>query len=82
MESLVSAWIDGRLIGLSRWYTEYHVRTCPQCTASLPFLFLLKARLAALPGDTTPDIAPTLPARRWTAVAAEWERLDREATGP
>ena len=81
MEGLVSAWVDGALTGLSRLYTEFHVRTCPQCTASLPFLRLLKGRLAGLPNaepEKTEVPAPALPAERWENVNDEWDRTDRE----
>lgn len=87
MQTLVSAWLDGHLSGLARWYTARHVRGCAQCQASLPFLRGLRARLLALPGDgsasDTPDPlpvpAPTLTPQRWNAVEAAWQQADKAA---
>lgn len=47
MRTLVSAWIDERLTGLARWYTERHIQGCRQCQFSLPFLRGMRAPAAS-----------------------------------
>lgn len=79
MRTLVSAWSDGRLTGLARWYTERHVKDCPQCQSSIPFLRSMHARLLSLgapPGDAA------LGPGRWARVEAEWERAERGPSPP
>ena len=82
METLVSAWVDGKLTGIARWYTALHVKGCPQCQSSLPFLRTLHFRLSAL--SRTPP-AETLSDPRWQALEAAWThaeagpRLEEEA---
>jgi len=74
MRTLVSAWVDERLTGLARWYTERHIQACRQCRSSLPFLRAMRARLrhlGALPAEAA--LAP----ERWAQVEAEWERAER-----
>ena len=79
METLVSAWLDGALTGLLRWYTAWHVAHCPRCTDAAPVLRVLRARLrriAALPPD------PTLTPERRAAIEAAWQRADQSSAGP
>lgn len=80
MRTLVSAWVDGKLTGLARWYTEWHVRDCPQCQASLPFLRSLSARLNALPAPSPSQesAAGTLAEERWAKIEASWEQTERD----
>lgn len=73
METLVSAWVDGTLTGIARWYTELHVKGCPQCQSSLPFLRTLHFRLSAL-GQT--PIPEKLSDPRWQAVEAAWTQSE------
>ena len=70
MQTLVSAWVDGKLTGLTRWYTEKHVQGCPQCQSSLPFLKTLHFRLSVI-GKAAP--VTQLSDDRWAAVEAAWE---------
>lgn len=79
MRALVSAWIDGRLTGLARWYTERHVKDCPQCRSSIPFLRSMHARLLSL---GAPQEAAALEPGRWARVEAEWERAERGPVPP
>jgi len=79
MRTLVSAWIDDRLTGLARWYTERHIQGCRQCQSSLPFLRGMRARLLRLAAPP-PDAA--LAPERWLQVEAEWERAERDLTPP
>ena len=73
METLVSAWVDGKLTGLARWYTELHVKGCPQCRSALPFLRTLHFRLSALNRTPAPE---TLSDTRWQAVEAAWTQAE------
>ena len=75
MQTLVSAWVDGRLSGLARWYTEQHVKDCPQCQASVPFLKTLHFRLSDL--GKKPDPAKLSDAQ-WQAVEAAWEQAEKQ----
>ena len=79
MRTLVSAWVDGRLTGLARWYTERHVKDCPQCQSSVPFLRSMHARLLSL---GTPREAAALEPGRWARVEAEWEKAERGPAPP
>ena len=76
METLVSAHADGELTGLAKLYTEAHIKGCPQCQSSLPFLQSLKERLNVLeprepesPDDTS---ACRLAPERWEQVEQSW----------
>ena len=80
MRTLVSAWTDGTLRGLPRWYTEAHLKGCPQCQASLPFLRSLKARVGEL-ADAGPAPEPLADTRR-LAVEAAWEQAELASTPP
>lgn len=74
MRTLVSAWTDGTLRGLPRWYTEAHIKGCPQCQASLPFLRSLKARFGEM-AEAGPAPEPLTDTRR-LAVESAWEQAE------
>ena len=76
MRTLVSAWIDNRLTGIAKWYTEWHVKHCPQCQSSLPFLRSLHERMRQLAGRGD----ETIPELRWAKIESAWEKLDEEET--
>ncbi|MBV9849443.1 MAG: zf-HC2 domain-containing protein [Armatimonadetes bacterium] len=78
METWVSAWLDGALTGLMRWYTEWHVAHCPRCTDAVPVLRALRARLRRL--SETPGGEALTPERR-AAVVSGWERADQASGG-
>lgn len=80
MQTLVSAWLDGKLSGLMRWYTAWHVAHCPRCTDAVPVLRLLRDRLRRLSHLPDPDEALT-PERR-AAVEAGWEKADQVSGVP
>lgn len=77
MRTLMSAWIDGALSGLARWYLERHVADCPRCRAALPVLRVLHDRLHGM--ECPPEAA--LSTERWAAVEAAWEQVDRARAG-
>ena len=79
MQTLVSAWLDGALTGLMRWYTEWHVAHCPRCTDAVPVLRVLRARLRRL-SEVPPD--PALTPEQRNAVEAAWQRADQSSVGP
>lgn len=75
MQTLVCAWLDGRLTGLARWYTGTHVKGCPQCQASVPFLKSLHIRLGGLGQKLASE---TLSETRWKAVKAACEYAEQK----
>ncbi len=77
METLVSAWVDGKLTGIARWYTALHVKGCPQCQASVPFLRTLHFRLSELGQKPASE---KLPDTRWQAVEAAWLQSEAQAS--
>lgn len=77
MRTWMSAWVDGALSGLARWYLEKHIAGCPRCRAALPILRALHDRLNAL--EAAHEARPLSP-ERWAAVEAAWEQADRERT--
>ena len=82
MQTLVSAWVDGILSGLTRRYTEWHVAHCPRCTAAVDALRVLRARLRRLSGTPVADGDVLTPERR-DAVEAAWRRSDHPlSSGP
>lgn len=74
MRTLVSAWVDGRLTGLAKWYTDWHIKHCPQCQSSLPFLRSLHERMREL----SERGADTIPDERWTRIESAWDRVDEQ----
>ena len=80
MQTLVSAWLDGVLTGLMRWYTNWHVAHCPRCTDAVPVLRTLRARLRRL--SETPGAGQALTPERRAAVEAAWVQADQVFVGP
>jgi len=76
MQTLVSAWVDGKLSGLTRWYTEQHIKGCPQCQSSLPFLRDLRFRLSSL--GQRPVSREGLTDSQWEAVEKAWEQAEKQ----
>jgi hypothetical protein len=74
MRTLVSAWLDGRLTGIARWYTEWHVHHCPRCGESVPFFRGLHRRLEALARVPAGDLG----ADRWSKIEKAWEDMDNK----
>lgn len=78
MRTLVSAWIDGKLTGLAKWYTERHIHDCRQCSASVPFLRKMHDRLRGLAG--VEDNESTLATDRWQNLDAAFDRVEEAAS--
>ncbi len=75
---------DNTAKGLSRWYTERHVRGCPGCSNTLRGLRLVRSRLLRLDNaeksaraektDTRLNLSP----ERRQAVVQSWEQTDEK----
>ena len=76
MRGLVSQLADDALSGLKKWYTEQHVKGCPQCQTGLDSICEVKGRLQTLDAD-----APAaLPPAAWNAVEQEWQAAEHKAS--
>ena len=73
MRMLVSAWLDGALTGIAKWYVEWHMKSCPRCSASIPFFQGLHHRLEEL---AQRDDVPDLGAERWERIEEAWAERD------
>jgi hypothetical protein len=78
MRTLVSAWVDGKMTGIAKWYTEWHVKHCPQCQSAIPFLRSLHERLQSLGSQETSQGGPSqeLPELRWSRIREAWDKVD------
>src|SRR5450432_1706393 len=82
METLVSAYVDHKLRGVQKWYTEAHLKDCKQCQASVPFLHALRSRTLALGAESISDEAGQechLAQDRWEKIEKEWDTADSGA---
>jgi len=75
MRTLVSAWLDGALTGIAKWYVEWHMKTCPQCRSAVPFFRGMHHRLEELAhkGDV-----PNLGEERWEKIEKAWAEMDQK----
>ncbi len=72
MRVWVSAWLDGKLAGFAKRYTEWHVAHCEQCAAAIPYFRRVLERmhgLAARGGDGLGD-------ERWQRISAALDEVD------
>jgi hypothetical protein len=79
MENLVSAYVDDKLDGVQKWYTESHLKGCKQCQASVPFLQALKSRTLMLGTDDMPAHSAEqcqLDHDRWEKIEKEWDSAE------
>jgi hypothetical protein len=76
MRTLVSAWIDGKLTGLVKWYTERHIHDCEQCSKSIPFLQRMQERLRTLANSTNAPSDESLSGERWEKLDAALDRVE------
>jgi hypothetical protein len=83
----LSQMADGTARGLMRWLAEQHVGHCPQCSAALKGLRILRERLRLLgvPSTAAPVPAPesgaALDAGRRASLEAAWARVEAERGG-
>ena len=76
MKTLVSAYFDGKLRGLARWYTHLHISGCPRCQAALEALRKLKDRLLQLKAESSGQTGTSLSVDRWNRIEAAWTESD------
>jgi hypothetical protein len=55
MVNLVSRRSDESLAGPAKWYTDFHVLTCPHCRAALKGLRQLRAEVTELASTPVPE---------------------------
>ena len=72
MTNLVSRRSDDTLTGPAKWYTDFHVMTCPSCKAALKGLRVLRSEVA-LQVEKTPDDRPRLNQKPRENVEEGWE---------
>ena len=77
MRVLVSSLSDGTLKGPARWYTRFHVVTCPKCKAALKALQALHGRLEVLGKEPAKGAAPHLSLNRQEAVKTACDEIDK-----
>lgn len=76
MRGLVSQLADNALTGVKRWFTEQHVKGCPQCQKGLTTICAVRDRLQTLDAD-----APAaLPPAAWNAVEQEWQAAEQKVS--
>jgi hypothetical protein len=75
MVSLISRRSDESLSGPAKWYTDFHLLTCPQCREALEGLRRLHLQVSEL--AATPFAATfRLSAEDWKYVEGEWAKAD------
>ena len=75
MVDKVSSFADGSLRGLARWYTRFHVITCPRCRKALEALRALRDRLLRLSRSFPTNITSLSDARKHELVRV-MDRID------
>jgi hypothetical protein len=86
MKQRLSDLCDDTARGISRWYTERHVASCPGCSSTLQGLRRLRSRLLGLDKQAPElleesedaDAKLTLSPERWQAVTESWEQTDEK----
>jgi hypothetical protein len=73
MVDLVSRRSDGSLSGPAKWYTDFHVMTCPHCRSALHGLKELRSDVA--------ELAVRSAGKELHLGEAEWERIDTAIKG-
>lgn len=74
MRGLVSQLADNALSGLKKWYTEQHVKGCPQCQMGLATICDVRDRLQALDADASAALEP----QEWAQVEAGWQSAEKK----
>jgi hypothetical protein len=80
MATLVSAYADGGLRGLARWYTRFHISGCPRCKAALEALKQLKDRLRSLTSPAGSIADSRLSGERWNRLDSAWEKAEKDGS--
>lgn len=79
MTNLVSAYSDDTLKGPARWYTQFHVATCPKCRAALHELQQLKEHLHQLDAEERLPSASCLSTDRQEKLVSALEQIDTKS---
>jgi hypothetical protein len=74
MVNLISQRSDNSLSGPAKWYTDFHVMTCPHCRTALKGLRLLNREVQKL--------ATSLPGVEAKLTEADWHRIDEAIRNP
>lgn len=77
MRDLVSSLSDDSLKGPARWYTQFHVASCPKCKTALKALRVLHDRLGVLGEEPAEGESPHLSPDRQEAVNAACDEIDK-----
>ena len=81
MVGLVNGMADDTLTGPGRWYTRFHLMTCPNCAVAVKELRGMRERLGELKTKET-DREPALTADRKRGLEMALDRIDVAALGP
>jgi hypothetical protein len=73
MTNLVSQRSEDSLSGPAKWYTDFHVMTCPSCKAALSGLRELRTEVACQIQETRTD-RPRLSEEEWHEVEEGWTK--------
>ncbi len=78
MTNLISRRSDGSLSGPAKWYTDFHVMTCPQCKAALKGLRELNEQVHEMSSELeASDLR--LDDEAWTKIEAGWDEEEKRA---
>jgi hypothetical protein len=72
MTNLISRRSDGSLSGPAKWYTDFHVMTCPQCKAALKGLREVNEQVKELSSEE-PGADLKLGDDAWKKIEAGWD---------
>lgn len=75
MVNLISRRSDDTLVGPAKWYTDFHVLTCPNCKGALKGLRELRAELA-IQIELIPKDRPRLGPEEWKSIEKGWQSAD------
>jgi len=78
MAHLVSRRSDDSLTGPSKWYTDFHVMTCPHCKQALQGLRELRSEVKHLSEAEAAIGDPHLSSDQWKKVEEEWDKQELE----
>ena len=78
MGSWVSAFCDGSLPALVRWYAQLHVSRCPQCARAIAAFRSVRERLRLHREVIVAQERSGLSPERWKAVERAWAAADQD----
>jgi hypothetical protein len=74
MTNLVSRRSDNTLGGPAKWYTDFHVATCPKCKKALEGLRQVNAQLKEM---SSVDADLKLDEKDWKSIEAGWDEEEK-----